>query len=323
MNCNIFIVASPLQVMNAIEAIEYFKTQNNILLVLYTGSEKPLSQIKKMLNFSDWDTIKYILLPLKIVDKIVFSKKIDSSLKFIEKNKIAKLFVGEYRSDHVNHIVNSLTNQNIYLLDDGLSQLNYHKEIGQQSTKVKALRVLYKCLFYKLKPIKYTFFTMFDIENEKIIKNNYTFFKKQIGSKKIENSIYFIGQPLVELGIMSKENHKKELNKIIDFYKAKEFIYILHRREEVENVKKLSIELNFKYKEFDSLIELEMINSKIIPSSFATFYSTAIVTLPSFILETEYRVFRSQDNIINKKFINNISNTYKELNKMGLKVEML
>jgi hypothetical protein len=309
--------------MNAIEAIEHFKTHNNILLVLYTGNEKQLSQIKKMINFSDWQTIKYILLPLKVVDKLVFSKKIDSSLKFIEKNKIEKLFVGEYRSDHVNHIVNSLTNQNIYLLDDGLAQLNYHKEIGEQPTKVKARRVLYKCFFYNLKPIKYTFFSIFDIENEKIIKNNYTFFKKQIGSKKIENSIYFIGQPLVELGIMSKENHKKELNKIIDFYKAKEFIYILHRREEVENVKKLSIELNFKYKEFDSLIELEMINSKIIPSSFATFYSTAIVTLPSFILETEYRVFRSQDNIINKKFINNISNTYKELNKMGLKVELL
>jgi hypothetical protein len=323
MKYNIFIVSSPLQIMNAIEAVEYFGTRNNILLVSYIGNKKPLSQIKKMLNFSDWHTVKYILLPLKVVDKLIFSKKIYSALQFIEKSKIDKLFVGEYRSDHVNHIVNSLRNQEVYLLDDGLAQLNYHKELTQQPYKVKIRRLIYKLLFYKLKTIKYTFFTMFDIKNEKIIKNNYNFFKKYIGNKEIEDAIYFIGQPIIELNVMSKDNYKKELLKIINFYKGKKFVYILHRREEVENIKNLSLELNFEYKAFDNLIELEMINNPITPSNFATFFSTAIVTLPNFISESEYRVFRSKDKIINKKFIDNISNTYKELNKMGLKVELL
>ena len=323
MKYNIFIVAGPLHIMNAIEAVEHFKTQNNILIILYTDNQKQLNQMKKLLKFIDWHRIEYIPLPQKSIDKIIFSKNIYHSLKFIEKNKIDKLFVGEYRSDHVNHIVNSLINGEVYLLDDGLAQLNYHKEINQQPYKVKVRRLIYKFLFYKLKGIKYTFFTIFDIPNEKIIRNNYSFFKKYIGSKEIENSIYFIGQPLVDLAIMSKENYKKELIKIIDFYKGRKFIYILHRREEIENIKNLSLELNFEYKEFDNLIELEMINSKIVPSHFATFYSTAIVTLPSFILEVEYRAFKSKDEIINKNFITNISNTYKELEKMGLKVELL
>ncbi|CAA6819447.1 MAG: Unknown protein [uncultured Sulfurovum sp.] len=323
MNYNVFIVSSPLQVMNAIEAVEHFKTQNNILLVLHTGDKKHLNQMKKMFNFSDWDDIEYILLPLKIVDKIVFAKTINDALAFMKKKKIEKLFVGEFRSDHVNHIVNSLETQAVYLLDDGLAQLNYNEEVSQESVQVKVRRAIYRLLFYKLKTIKYTFFTIFQIKNEKIIPNKYNFFRKQISNKKIENVTFFIGQPLVELGIMSQENYKNELIKIMNFYKEKEFIYISHRREKIANVQELSLALNFTYKVFDTLIELEMINATIVPSSFATFYSTAIVTLPRFIPKAEYTVFKSQEAMINKNFIVNISNTYKEFTRMGLKVEQL
>jgi hypothetical protein len=321
MKSNIFIVVAPLHIMNAIEAVEHFKTTNNILIVLHTGNERQLAQMKKMVNFYDWDSVQFLLLPLKTVDKIVYAKKIYSSFKSINRSNIDNIFVGEYRSDHVNHIVNSLKSRDVYLLDDGLAQLNYHKEIENSSFKVNMRRVLYRVLFYKLKPINYTFFTMFTIENEKTIKNNYTFFKKYIEKKEVENGVYFIGQPLVELGVMSQENHKIELSKIINFYKGKHFTYILHRREALENIKKLSLELGFKYKEFDNLIELEMINAQIVPSNFATFYSTAIVTLPSFISGADYKVFQPHDSIIDKKFIKNISSTYEELAKIGLKVE--
>jgi len=323
MKSNVFIVVAPLHIMNAIEAVEYFNTSNNILVILHIGNEKQLAQMKKMLHFYDWDEVHYLLLPLKSVDKIFYARTVNRTLDILDKNKIENVFVGEYRSDHVNHVVNSLKSDEVYLLDDGLAQLNYHKEMHSTSLKVKVRRVLYTLFLYKLKPLKYTFFTIFDIKNEKIIKNNYNFFKKHIGSKTVEHSVYFIGQPIVELGVMSKEHYKKELTKIMNFYKGKKFIYILHRREKIENVKKLSMELNFDYKEFDNLIELEMINATVIPSHFATFSSTAIVTLPSFISESDYRAFRIKEEIINKKFINNISSTYIELEKMGLRIESL
>jgi hypothetical protein len=323
MKSNVFIVVAPLHIMNAIEAVEYFNTSNNILVVLHIGNEKQLAQMNKMLNLYDWDEVHYIQLPLKTVDKLVYAKNIYKALETIDRSSIEKIFVGEYRSDHVNHIVNTFKSNNIYLLDDGLAQLNYHKEMHSTSLKVKVRRVLYTLFLYKLKPLKYTFFTIFDIKDEKIIKNNYNYFKKYIGKKKIEDSVYFIGQPLVELSVMSQENHKKELAKIIEFYKEKTFIYIVHRREEIKNIQQLSLELDFSYKEFDNLIELEMINSKVVPSHFATFYSTAIVTLPSFISDSDYRVFRTKEEIIDKKFINNITRTYTELEKMGLRVESL
>jgi len=97
----------------------------------------------------------------------------------------------------------------------------------------------------------------------------------------------------------------------------------LHRREDIENIKKLSLELNFEYKEFENMIELEMLDSMVVPSIFATFFSTAIVSLPSFILESKYQVFRIKDENINKDFIPSITNTYSELEKMNLRVELL
>lgn len=317
---NIFMVTSPLQLMNAIEAIEHFKTHKNILVILYM-ERKSLSQIKKLIDFIDWEMIKYIPLPKSNRDRLFFAKTVHDRLKEIKKREVNSIFVGDYKSAHLNHVVNFFKTQKIYLLDDGLAQLNYHHEMRNETYKVKIRSMIYKLLFYKLDVIDYTFFTIFNIPNEKVIKNNYDFFKKNIQSKEIKNSVYFIGQPLVELEIMSVENHKKELVKIINFYKAKDFIYVLHRRENEEHIQQLALELDFEYKVFDTLIELEMINALFIPSDFATFFSTAIVTLPNFIKNAEYRVFKSQE--YNDEFKEHIFNAYKSLEEMSLRVEEL
>ena len=325
MKDNIFIVAGPLHIMNSIEAVKYFKTKNNILLVLYTDNSMQLAQMKKLLafNFIIWKKIQYIPLPKTPKDKFFFTKQIETQFQDITKSRVDKIFVGEYRSDHVNHMVNFLNSEDIYLLDDGLAQLNYKKQFKNIPIKVKIRRVIYKLLSYKLKKINYTFFTIFDIEERRVIKHQFEFFHSNIKTKKIKNTIYFIGQPLVELGIVDRKNYKNMLGYIIDSYKNLKFIYILHRRENINNIKKLSVELDFEYKILENLIELEMIQSSTIPSHFATFYSTAIVTLPYFLSNLEYKVFKIDKKIIPKSFQNSIDDTYKALENIGLKSEML
>jgi len=320
MNYNIFIVAGPLHIINAIEARDYFNTQNNILLILYTDNNHQLSQMKRLLNFYKWDKTIYLPLPMKKIDKIFFAKRVKKILKDIKMDYISNIFVGEYRSDHVNHIVNSLNSDKVYLLDDGLAQLDYHQETNNIPNRVKFRRFFYRIISYKLKSIDYTFFTIYNIPNVKIVRNSYTFFKKYISLKQIENKIYFIGQPLVELKVINQKDYIKKLSKIIEIYRNIEFVYILHRREKRENIEKISLELNFEYREFDNPIEIEMLQTDTLPNYFATFYSSAIVTLPSFITQSEYRVFKIDEKNINPKFIDNINGTYKELEKMGLEV---
>ncbi|HFU75314.1 MAG TPA: hypothetical protein ENK91_09050 [Bacteroidetes bacterium] len=319
---NLFIVSSPLQVMNAIEAVEHFKTQNNILLILSTENTNQLTQMNQLLTFIDWFRVEYISpLTYKGINRFFFPRLISHQLKDIKNYKIDKLFVGDYRSEHLNHIVNYFQHKDVYLLDDGLNQLSYHKYILTPSYKLRIRRFIYKAFFYKLSKVKYTMFTMFTIKNEKVINNNHSFFKKYINTKIIEDKVYFIGQPLVDLKIMSEENFKKELLKVILFYSKKRFIYILHRKEDGERIKKISNEFNFEYKKFNNVIEIEMLNSKKIPSDFATFFSTAIITLPSFIKDAKYITFKSQ--YFNNNVVDTIEDIYKEFEERNLKVESL
>lgn len=326
MKKNIFIAASPLQLLNCIEASYFFKTKNNILLLLYTSETEALKQMKLLIDFVEWKAIYYIALPQKSLDKFFYSKAINSKLIDIQKEQIDKVFVGEYRSDHINHIVNTLDRQNNYLVDDGAASLFYHENRVRSNVKKKITQLIYRLFFYKLNSIDYTFFTFFDIKGKKIYKNNYTFFKKYLSEKEHSEKVYFIGQPLVELGIMTKINYKNELRKVIKFYGNKEFTYILHRRQDTSLVHDLSMDLNFQYKRLDNLIELEMILAKSVPSNFATFYSTAIMILPQLLKDSTYHAFKIDNQFFEETDLyedRTLDNYYVEFSKHSIQVESL
>lgn len=299
---NIFIVASPLQLLNCIEAANYFKTKNNILIFLINSDISNEKQMKKLLNISKWNKILYIVLPQTNLDRIFFPYKIQKKLLKYKQSFIEKLFVGEFRSEHIIHIANYLNAQKAYLVDDGLAMLSYNEIITQKSNREKIRKIIYSCFGYKLEIIDFTFFTIFDLNKDNIVKNNFSYIKQSINTKKIESTVYFIGQPLVELSMISKANFKNKLKKIINYYESKSFIFILHRRQNEQLIKELSIELDFSYKRFDHLIELEMLNSAVIPSDFATFYSTAIMTLPKILSDCAYKAFKIKPDKFNKNF---------------------
>ncbi len=324
MKYNLFIVVSPLHVLNSIEMVEYLNSKRNILVVLSTKNDKTLKQMQKIVDFIDWHRIWYIPLPFKKIDKVLFVKRVHDILKDIDKSSIENIIVGEFRSDHVNHIVNYFSNKNIFLVDDGLAQVNYHTIVNSRPTLKESVRhIAYRLMGYQLTPLKYKFFTIFDIKNEQVIKNEYTFFKKKLQNKVVEAAVYFIGQPLVELSIMNEIDYKHELSKIIDLYGSKRFIYVAHRRESHDKVEKIAKELGFEFREFNHLLEVEMILSKSIPSDFATFFSSAIVTLPYFIKKAHYRVFKSENRLIRDEFLQSIQESYEAFEAIGLKVEML
>ena len=323
---NVSVAASPLQLLNCIEAIHHFKMRNNILILLKTTNTQSLSQMEKLMLFIEWENIYYVSLPEKVLEKLFFSKIIETSLKEIEKGKIQSLVVGEYQSTHVHHIVNYLNNKNIYLVDDGMSLLSYNVYRKNKTIKQKVIKLVYQFLFYKLKDIKYKLFTIFEIEDSSTIKNEYTFFKNYINQVERSDEVYFIGQPLIELNLMEEKTYITELRKILKFYNKKKFVYILHRRQDESLIKQISAALQFEYKKFDNLIELEMLSSAKVPLYFATFFSTAILTLPKFIENATYCAFK----IENQKFINQsrerdeeLASFYAEFIKNNIKVESL
>jgi len=323
----LFIISSPLQLMNSIEAIKYFGITKPKLLIIHIVKRDDIKKhFSRLLEFIEWDSIDYIELPQKKLDKILFPKNIKKSLNRININNIDKLFVGDYQSNHINHIVNYLDIKDVYLIDDGMAMAVYDTYLYSKPRKEKIVDIVYKFIGYRIEPIDYTFFSFFDLKEKRVIQNNFNFFRSLMSQKEIENSVYFIGQPLVEVNTLTQDSYIKALQNIIDFYSGKEFVYILHRREELSFIDKVSKELNFRYIKFDNLIELEMIFSKTIPSHFGTFFSTAIFTLPKLFDNSSYQAFRIDDNIfINQdlKFKEALDTCYQEFIDSGIEVKQI
>lgn len=247
---NIFIVVSPLQLLNSIEAVEHFKVEDNVLLFLIADDESS-HQMKELLVYYQWDKILYIDYPKSNIDKLIFPIKLHLLINKLLSSQIENIFFGEYRSIYIQHMVNYFNCSKCYLVDDGLATLNIDKN-GNEKVKSNAILFLYKLFFYKLEKIDFTCFSIFNLKQKNVVRNNYSFIKKLNYQKEVKPVVYFIGQPIVELEMMSNYQYKLELEKIIKFYVPKKFVYILHRREEEQKIKSLALELNFHYKRFDN-----------------------------------------------------------------------
>lgn len=85
---NLFFVSSPFQLINAMEAISYYKCKNNILILREQENILAESHIDNIIEYNDWDTI--IRLPKKskpsiyprLVSLLKKIKKINPSMSF-------------------------------------------------------------------------------------------------------------------------------------------------------------------------------------------------------------------------------------------------
>ena len=110
---NLFLVRSPFQLINAIEAANYFKSDKNILIIIYTDIAANNTQIKKVLKLFKWDDIIYLnkknsqskyfeyaslLLRIKksSFKKIIPTKDLKESIHNYKVNIMQKLLISKY-----------------------------------------------------------------------------------------------------------------------------------------------------------------------------------------------------------------------------------
>lgn len=282
---NIFIVDSPFQLMCATEASNYFKSENNYLIIRETGEIRNQEQIDKILQYFPWDniiTVKY--------DKYTqFFKFLILVVKF-KFYRVDKLFIGEFRSDIMWIFINNLQLDSVFLLDDGSHtidvQNNSFMNLDKINNNINKLKKNIVKLFL-LKNIDrkvLDLFTIYDFEKkyygQRIIKNEFSFLQtRMLHQKRVEkdNIVYFIGSNMVENGMLDKEYFFSIMKKIKNYYTTKnlKLMYIPHRREDHIKLKNLDIELEY----FNLPIELEFLVTGKKPVHIASFASTALYTL--------------------------------------------
>lgn len=308
MNKNIFIIRSPLQAFNAIEAKKRFSTNEQNIVIIFYRRELDKELILKTLAISNWSQI--------IVKKLKPHYQLFRFLtSFLQQHpSVNYCFIGDY-STLINFYMNRLKYKQLILLEDGTATLREIKLL-ENKTLHKTKKTAYskknfiQILMEKFIGIdqqylyKASFFTIYDLKsNFPIVENDYSSFQENITLLPIKKKIFFIGSNLIDSILVSNEVFEKYLEMIVKYYKKEnlDFYYILHRKEDENYMKTLSQRLEFECIKFNNIIEIEFLKLGYIPSEVSTFLSTAVTTLKR-LYPTKYTFFGLNETHIKNQF---------------------
>ncbi len=305
---NLFIVRSPLQIMNAYEAHQHFDTTKNILVIIHNSGSKNIEQIKKMVDIFNLNNIWDKIIEIEDNKKSKFFKYV-KLIKRLQQNRYETIFIGDFGTIYRSLLAN-LEYKQSYLIDDGTSTIIAQKEINDYfhkrklKLKLKELRFLFLGLRVKIRK-SIDFFTIFDlkpINDETIIQHNFTNVKKKfLSHKHKDKNIYLLGQNLTQANIVSKEKYIFYIKQIIAKYKDQKIIYIPHRTEILHKELQDLANNNFILKNSTMPIEIFFLKNQIYPRHIISFHSTALYTLNIIFNESKIESFLINLNDIDEK----------------------
>jgi len=310
---NIFIVKSPLQLINALEAKFYFELDSIDCVLIVLGDKKNYSQILKLIHDQDqWKTV----IVLDKISVLINNTMIDEFSKLNSKNmrlsefqkssvfllmklhKLAKiykhvdfLFAGDNYNEMIRGFINSISYNKVILLDDGVSAIyiaeirrNNHKSMPNLAIK-KRIKICIRKFFQGLddrQADKVCFFSAYNLDidvRDELISNKYRYLQKEINNIKHINSVYFLGSPLSETGLMSEYDYFNQVKMIREKYSDYDFVYVAHRRESVEKTRLIEESMNVEICHFEYPIEYQLVTIGPIPRLVVSFVSSALENL--------------------------------------------
>ena len=248
---NLYLINSP---QNYISLVEYLKLNNikdnKTKIIAGFTSDNSIKQIQKI--HASEIGIKNDLIFLK---ERFNEKLFNFFLKILKILKIKKTFciVGDKKYIVFKAIYRDA--MQVIFLDDGLNLLIF----SDDDFKVK----------------NYKFFSYFDLNNEKLIKNNFSFLKTKVQVNSVSNNyVWLLGTPASTFGILDNNTYSSIIKKFADKFRDKNIIFFPHRDERVE---KMNLPKNIIVnKSISEPIEIYACKQKTMPFLIAGFYTTAL-----------------------------------------------
>jgi hypothetical protein len=302
---DIFVVETPLQMLNAIEARYYFKSDRNLLMLL-TSPHFSRKVFEPLFNGDEWDSIvsihirekepEFVIHPgrslwhrkfaeyYRYLKQFYYRRKLNAIGKSL--GKADRLFLGNYLQNYMRHIGNQIDHRELVLLDDGTDavRVNEFRKSGNLLTgsgglvnlREKAHQVLHDWDSSHGENI--TFFSSYDLDlrnGDRLTKNEYPHLQKMAAGKPPTDKTLFLGQCLVDDQWMSKEAYFRYLWKIKRFYSNEKIAYVKHPRESKAILDEVREKLNFEIVSFDVPIEYQLAKGGM-PKEVASFFCSAI-----------------------------------------------
>ena len=281
MKKNIFIVGTPLQVINAIEAIHHFKLKNIVFVIKFNFIQNNIIQIEEQIQAIDKKSEIITIYPSSKGSKF---KHYIQTLKYLQKYEYDKFFIGELCS-FCRIIIASLKKEKVYFIDDGNATIvHFERDIKSNNINKFGMRE-FRFLLYGFKTQikdKLNFFTYYDLEklpDVEVIKNNLEYMRKDFVLNNIDycDTIFFFGQPSEIFS--DKKELELYLYKIVNKFGDKKIFYIPHRsqtKDEINNIRLMN--KNIKILEINMPVERYFLDNGIYPKHVISYISTALTT---------------------------------------------
>ncbi|WP_434049427.1 hypothetical protein [Marinobacter salarius] len=289
---NLYVVESPLQLLCAFE--KSFFQENVTFVVRMNGNPANDNQILKVAKTLEIDVIKKVLRPSKI--KLDSLKNIIFIIYLLV--KFDTYYLGSYHSKLLAFLRRFINAKNIVLLDDGVATLLAQKEMESHKRPYNIFT------FFDLKPLPF----------QKIEKHSFQNLVKIFNiENKSKNGTYFIGQKVVEVGILSLDLYISIVGRAAKMAGADNLIYIPHRGESEVVISRLKSIKGLEVRFIESPIELYFISEKNPPVAIYSIISTALNTLSIISKKTSF--FALVPKCLSKTRVPHIENIVQQLEK--------
>ena len=294
------------------------------ILIIITDAQKRINQIEECIDEKYWDQIIYlfdVVLPKKVLKFITAQYKRKAILKkYLKKvNFNDKIVLGNYEHIYCRYIRSQFDFNQCIFIDDGIGSIRAHSDLEKiwVSNLNKPKHFINSLIFLEFKFKAIQIFTIFELRKSKYlfpIKHSFEFIKKNfIQSKGSSKDVFFLGQPLTEIKLISIDDYKNEVLKIKSYYEEKGLVfnYILHPGENKLNKEKL----------FENIIELKvpvefhLMNENVLPKVVASFCSTAQFSLDILLGKTILLDIWKTKHFINNYNITNTLNLLEKTNQ--------
>ena len=289
----LFLVQTPLHVMNAVEAISWFKLTHYTFFI--TTSEHQIKW-KKMIESLLPADAAIIFCPRNDIDIEEGTRAYAQKIPYLKSQNFDFVFISDARLYIFVDIANALNNPQTYLTDDGTCTILAMHSLqtygtyfalskstcAERQRKIKEVKKRYN--LWDLPSIKYDLFTVFDYESTdkiSVVQNPMQHY--QHAHKRIdEGSVLFIGQPLTTSGYFSSDVYLECIRDIASHYGGKKIKYLPHPRQCHEEVKKLKGIDSVDILDTKLAAETLLMSFDTTPSIVCGFYSAALWNVAKF-----------------------------------------
>lgn len=302
---NVFLVTSPFQYMCAIEAKYYYKSKENILILIEQDSEIGKKQMSSLIKNHEWDHI--FTYPRS--NRTFTTPKIIKKINQVSSNKIDTLFYSEYNAWRSKLIIKNLKFKKHIFFDDGtMTFFDYYDYIEPKSSfyrprliqdiqlRLQGIKPIGKIDFFNNTEI----FSIFKFKNctTPYIENKLEVLKERVNLLKttsLTERNVFIGQGSVnEKGRISLDEYINLIHSSL-INSDTPLLYIPHRTESEHVAKRVKSLHGIIYHQPTFPIEIELVEHGITPLTIIGLSSTALYTLSKIYPQSKIRLVEQKN----------------------------